>query len=90
MDPYANPGVTDEELLARYGLTDKELDQQLLGKAQQNRRKRRTQAEITAHRTSRRSVAHQSRWKNMSEEQKEKILQNLAEGSRRRVEMYKK
>ena len=76
--------------MAKYGMTDKELDQRLLGKAQQNRKKRRTQAEIVAHRTSRRSVAHQSRWKNMSEEQKEKILQNLAEGRKKRAEMYKK
>ena len=73
-------------------VTDKELDEELLGKTkvQQNRRKRRTQAEVLAHRTSRRSVAHQSRWRNMSEEQKEKILQNLAEGRRKRSEMYKK
>ena len=58
MDPYAHQGVMDKVLLAKYGMTDKELDQQLLGKAQQNRKKRRTQAEIAAHRTSRRSVAH--------------------------------
>ena len=81
MEVYAHPVVTD-----------KELDQEVLGKTkvQQNRRKRRTQAEVLAHRTSRRSVAHQSRWRNMSEEQKEKILQNLAEGRRKRSEMYKK
>ena len=49
-----------------------------------------THAEIVAHRTSRRSVVHQSRWKNLSKERKEQILQNEVEGWRRCSEMYKK
>ena len=46
MEVYAHPGVTDKELVDQYGLIDKELDEEILGKTkvQQSRRKRRTQA----------------------------------------------
>ena len=56
----------------------------------QPRRKRRTAQEIALQRASRRSLAHQQRWKTMSEEQKTKILANLALGRQLRTDKYSK
>ena len=54
------------------------------------RRKRRSAQDIALQRASRRSLAHQERWKVMSEEQKEKILANLAVGREKRTKKYSK
>ena len=54
------------------------------------RRRRRTAQEIALQRASRRSLAHQERWKSMSEEQKTKVLANLALSRLLRKEKYSK
>ena len=54
------------------------------------RRARRSKADIQAQRSSKRSTAHQNRWKKMSEAQKAKILAVLAEGRKKRMMKYKK
>ena len=53
-----------------------------------SRRKRRTKEQMIAHRSSKRSLAHQKRWHDLSDEHKQKMLENLAKGRKIRGDKY--